>query len=172
MFCPKCGQQQLSDNASFCSRCGLRLNAVGELLRTDGLPALRTPDDRAKVRFIDRKGMRSGAKLVFYSFLLFFLAMGVSIALDSPGPLLIPFVVFVAGMAQLIYGRIFGEALFPEQLGKKKSYVPPQEPRPLFGKPESEPIPASFSSNRVNTAQIVEPPSSVTEHTTRMLNND
>src|SRR4051794_18056571 len=41
MFCPRCGQQQISDLTKFCSRCGLQLGLVAELLEHGGfLPQL------------------------------------------------------------------------------------------------------------------------------------
>ena len=32
MYCPKCGQQQVSDEMRFCSRCGLALTGLAEWL--------------------------------------------------------------------------------------------------------------------------------------------
>ena len=41
MFCPRCGQQQISDQTKFCSRCGFQLGLVAEMLDHDGfLPQL------------------------------------------------------------------------------------------------------------------------------------
>jgi len=41
MHCPRCGQQQISDQAKFCSRCGFQLGIVSELLVHGGfLPQL------------------------------------------------------------------------------------------------------------------------------------
>ena len=41
MHCPRCGQQQISDQTKFCSRCGFQLGLVGELLENGGfLPQL------------------------------------------------------------------------------------------------------------------------------------
>jgi uncharacterized membrane protein YvbJ len=37
MFCPKCGQQQLSEETKFCSRCGFLLTAVWDLVSNNGL---------------------------------------------------------------------------------------------------------------------------------------
>jgi hypothetical protein len=33
MHCPRCGQQQISDQTKFCSRCGFQLGLVSELSR-------------------------------------------------------------------------------------------------------------------------------------------
>ena len=41
MHCPRCGQQQISNETRFCSRCGFQLGVVSELLLHDGyLPQL------------------------------------------------------------------------------------------------------------------------------------
>lgn len=41
MHCPRCGQQQVSTETKFCSRCGFQLGLVAELLTHDGfLPQL------------------------------------------------------------------------------------------------------------------------------------
>ncbi len=36
MFCPRCGQQQVSQDTRFCSRCGLSLDLLADLLSDDG----------------------------------------------------------------------------------------------------------------------------------------
>ena len=41
MFCPRCSQQQVSEETKFCSRCGFPLGLVSEILAHDGfLPQL------------------------------------------------------------------------------------------------------------------------------------
>jgi len=41
MFCPRCGQQQVSEEIKFCSRCGLPLHLISEILINGGfLPQL------------------------------------------------------------------------------------------------------------------------------------
>lgn len=41
MHCPRCGQQQISEDIKFCSRCGFQLGLVAELLANGGfLPQL------------------------------------------------------------------------------------------------------------------------------------
>ena len=41
MYCPRCGQQQISDQTKFCSRCGFQMSLVSELLLNNGfLPQL------------------------------------------------------------------------------------------------------------------------------------
>ena len=38
MFCPRCGQERVSQDTSFCSRCGFLLTGTADLILTDGLP--------------------------------------------------------------------------------------------------------------------------------------
>ena len=41
MYCPRCGQEQVSSELRFCSRCGLPLNLVTEVVLNGGtLPQL------------------------------------------------------------------------------------------------------------------------------------
>ena len=39
MYCPKCGQQQISDEMKFCSRCGLALSGLADWLAGGGVRA-------------------------------------------------------------------------------------------------------------------------------------
>ena len=41
IHCPKCGQQQTSNEIRYCSRCGFLLTGVSEIVANDGvLPAV------------------------------------------------------------------------------------------------------------------------------------
>ena len=105
MFCPKCSQEQLSADLRFCSRCGFRLEAVGELLATDGVP-VREPF----ARLLLRRDTRTGAKLLFMSGLIVPLALLAAAMWDSPFPILAPAVIALLGMVQIGY-RLIVESL-------------------------------------------------------------
>jgi predicted amidophosphoribosyltransferase len=46
MFCPQCGQQQVTGVVRFCSRCGFPLDGVIQLLSSGGIiPAYRASDE-------------------------------------------------------------------------------------------------------------------------------
>src|ERR1043165_7605677 len=63
MFCPQCGQQQVSGVTRFCSRCGFPLDGVVQLLNHGGLlPVLRDPDEPVPVS-ARRKGVKQGGLL-------------------------------------------------------------------------------------------------------------
>ena len=77
MFCPQCGQQQASDAARFCSRCGFQLAAVAGLLTTNGAapgPALEVVAAPESPR---RVGARFGGKLMLSGIFLA-IALGIS----------------------------------------------------------------------------------------------
>ncbi len=94
-----------------------------------------------------------------------------SILVENPSPLLLPFTIFFAGLLLMLYARIFGK-----EIPQVKSQ-PTQTSRlgTLFG---SAALPSasnmrmnSVGEQRMRTAEIVRPPS-VTEHTTRLLDRD
>ncbi|MGI8542603.1 MAG: hypothetical protein ACR2MD_03905 [Aridibacter sp.] len=54
MYCPRCGEQQTSGNLRFCSKCGLPLGLVSEVLSNGGtLPQLE--EIYKKKKFLTRK---------------------------------------------------------------------------------------------------------------------
>src|SRR5690606_27054877 len=70
MHCPRCGQQQLSDETRFCSRCGFQLGIVSELLAHDGwLPQLDALENSSgKRRFFTKK---NGVLFAIFWFIFF-----------------------------------------------------------------------------------------------------
>src|SRR5438045_724937 len=65
MFCPQCGQQQLTGNVRFCSRCGFPLDGVIHLLGNGGmLPVYRGPEDGPPQISARRKGVKQGGLLL------------------------------------------------------------------------------------------------------------
>jgi hypothetical protein len=109
MFCPRCGLQ-LPVNLRFCSRCGLRLDGVALLLANDGAPAQpdQTPGHDGAPS--NRKRMRQGAKLMFLSGVVTPLFFGLCVLSDSPAPLILSFTIFLAGLAWMLYFRLFGDS--------------------------------------------------------------
>jgi hypothetical protein len=168
MFCPRCGQQQVSDGVRFCPRCGLSLAQVPALLA--GGDAATAEGAPPVARTQKRKQIRRGAKMMYFSAVLFPIFLGISIAADSPGPLVVPFMVFLAGLAWMLYFVLFGEEVTQagEAEGRKK--FPDSRSAPAL--PPSTFVPASgFGRRRANTADMAQPPS-VTEQTTRLLDEE
>ncbi len=172
MYCPKCGQQ-VSDSMRFCSRCGLPIGEVGDWLAgLGGLVARDTP--QASAPSPRRKGMRRGAKVMFWGGMLLPLFFGLSLAVDDPVPLIVPLMVILTGLSWLLYSRLFGEEAAPERIRQA------QEEAASFGaaRAADSALPPASDAGVINsarrnarTAEIAQPPS-VTDHTTKLLDRE
>src|SRR5215467_8892486 len=106
MYCPNCGQQQVSDEMKFCSRCGLALSGLAEWL-AGGMPVRRADETRVSSPSRRRKAIRRAAKLGFFSAAAFPLFLLMSIGIDEPGPLFPPLIVFFVAGIWMLYARLF-----------------------------------------------------------------
>lgn len=165
MYCPNCGQSQPSEDIRFCSRCGLSLWELARWL-TEGANAPWNPVQKSIEPTPRRKGIRLGAKLMFLGGVLLPICFGLALLVDEPGPLLLPLIIFFAGLVWALYCRLFVDdkptmrTALPAQL-----YRPPNEYLP------AAPVSAAPALRaRPDTAEIVQPPS-VTEYTTNLLGN-
>lgn len=147
MFCPNCGQQQVSDEMRFCSRCGLALSGLAEWLG-GGLPVRRSEEPLTPSR--QRKAIRRAAKLMFFSGALIPIFLMISVGIDEPGPLFIPMIPFFIGGVWMLYARIFMDNTPALNQAPPRVALPPQQAR---------------------TNELIQVPS-VTEHTTRLLDHE
>jgi hypothetical protein len=161
MYCPRCGQEQLSPEVRFCSRCGFNLRTVSHLLPTGGLMPII--DDSAGEMTPRQKGMRFGAKILFASLVMLPIAFALSVAIDTPAPLLLFVLPFLAGALRMLYARLF-EASEKRWVGYHPAFEAPPRGAAL---PAYQP-PVYAPERSRTTGELVEPPS-VTEHTTRFL---
>jgi len=170
MFCPRCGQQA-ADEIRFCPKCGLPLTPHAALLAGhEPAPHVTTAPAQAPARTPKRVKNRRPAKLIFFSVALFPLFMMFSIAVDEPGPLIVPFLMFTAGLAWWIYTRMFGEDATQAAQQWSPGSLPAGGERPALGAPQF--IPASlFNQQSASTSEIPQP-RSVTENTTTLLDKD
>lgn len=171
MYCPNCGQQQISDEMRFCSRCGVALSGLVEWLAGSRLPA--KPADNAQVPAASprRKGMRRAGKVMFVSAVLFPIFLFISLVADEGGPMAIPFIVFFVGLVMMLYARLFSANTAPVPTKVAQTSVldstaahgslPPAAINPIAG----------FGRPQVRTNELAQPPS-VTENTTRLLDNE
>src|SRR5829696_6297694 len=86
MFCPKCGQQS-SDEVRFCPRCGLQLAGLTAYVAANDLTTNRPDPARQAELTAKRRGTRRGAKLMFFSVVLFPIFFGLCFLVDNPVPL-------------------------------------------------------------------------------------
>ena len=171
MYCPNCGQQQFTE-MRFCSRCGLALSGLAEWLAGGSLPAKQTAAVQVPADSPRRKGIRRAAKLMFFSGVLFPIFLGICIAVEEGGPMIIPFLVFFVSLVLMLYARLFSDkyptamnqAAQPSVFGSTstRSSLPPAA--------INVPMPG-VAQQPVRTNELAQPPS-VTENTTRLLDNE
>src|SRR2546422_10791854 len=70
MYCPKCSQPQVSDETQFCSRCGLPLNNLKEMVLADGKVQMSSSEAGEADLSPRRKGVRQGVMLMLLSIIL------------------------------------------------------------------------------------------------------
>jgi hypothetical protein len=167
MYCPKCGQQA-ADNLRFCSRCGLPISDVAEwLLGGTTLVVPGAPRARLSPK---RKSMRLGAKIMFWGVVLTPIFAALSVPTDSPLPLFVPCLIFLAGLSLWLYYRLFGEELpfadfQPEHTGQLGTVAVNGTLPPARGDVVGSNV------RQVKTAEMIHPPS-VTDHTTKLLDQE
>jgi len=183
MFCPQCGQQQVSGAVRFCSRCGFPLDGVIHLLANGGmLPIYRAPEE-AKQMSPRKRGVRQGGVLMLSGAVLVpILGVLSSFAQTSTFlEILVAFaaiICFVGGPLRMFYAAVFEEGAPKPFAPGGTPYSPAQMPGAHFGSPlhnSALPPPSVQSAAgwrpRPITAELVSPPS-VTENTTRLLDKE
>ena len=174
MFCPKCSQEQISDETRFCSRCGFQLNVVKALLSDNQAQS----DETAK----PGKGLRM-RDVTVGAFLMAVLAvLGTAITMDLPPPhtgRIFVILFFWMGLTLLLNIKPIIQYFLRGDSSaqtKDESSSPGMISKIISRKkkslPEAQSIPAQdFVSRDANTAEIVQPPS-VAERTTNLLNKN
>lgn len=168
MFCPKCAAQNI-DGASFCRVCGANISLVSQALAGQPLAAQGEGGRaarRARKRGNSEASLEHGFKNIFIG--VAFMLLALALAWSGRGRwwafgMLIPaFSLLGQGIAEYI--RYRDERREPVPL---EGYVPPAispaNPQKLSEPPARTPLPAR------NTGELVAPPPSVTEGTTRHL---
>jgi hypothetical protein len=182
MYCPQCGQQQISEIVRFCSKCGLPLDGVIQLLENRGLLPRYHAVEGAREISARRRGVRQGGILLLTGALVVPI-LGVLDSFAGNSSLLDIFVAiaailcFLGGPLRMIYAALFEEGAPIRQAGSS-SYLAPSVPlqsgmrgRGAEALPPAPANPATGWRSRPNTAELVRPPS-ITENTTRLLDKD
>lgn len=168
MHCPQCGQQQISDELPFCTRCGFPLSGVAKLVVAGGiLPALE--EDASKlVRSPRRKGVQQGVILILIGAALLPL---INVIISPPYNEALLFLFLLSGVLRTFYALIFQEGALYRSSKQKKSVAPPQVGTNMSGHalPPSRAPTSNSGEQRVETAEMVKLPDPVTEDTTKLL---
>lgn len=173
MYCPNCGQQQVSDEMRFCSRCGLALSGLAEWL-AGGHLAVRPRDEAPAPGALSprRKGIRRAAKLMFFSGVLFPVFLVFSLAADEGGPMVVPIILFFVSLVLMLYARLFSDKTVPAPAINQAAQTSTLGSASARGSlPPAANMPIPVGRQHVRTNELAQP-QSVTENTTRLLDNE
>lgn len=195
MFCPNCGQQQVSSNLRFCSRCGFPLGLVAEVLSHGGsLPQLATLE--GKKNLYNRKNVFLFGLSWFLVFVLLLVPLAAVILGDTYfGEFLVPIAAILGtmgGFLIMLFSLYFpsSRAKVEQPFANRQNFagtsqlhantpqnaLPPQSANfnPVnnaYVPPAQQPIPVSRDWREANTNELNLPPS-VTEDTTKLLEKE
>lgn len=99
MHCPKCGQQQISDEIRYCSRCGFLLTGVATVVANNGeLPG--GPSNKPKVSARNR-GLKHAAFIFIVGLVLVPIWITFLVATNGPPELAVAAIFFFLSMSIL-----------------------------------------------------------------------
>jgi len=178
MHCPRCGQQQVSEDTRFCSRCGFPLGLVSEILAHGGvLPQLADLDTKKKKFWTRRNGMKVG--LLWFLVLAFLITPAAGAAIEELALIIAAFG-FVTGLLMVIFSWMFLEsepklsqietpyqsANYLSGNAAQQNALPPSQSQPA-----QDFVPPAGAWKAPNTGEMAAP-HSVTESTTRLFQKD
>jgi hypothetical protein len=180
MYCPQCGQLQVSETVRFCSRCGFLLEGVTAVVASGGtIPTRYVPSANQPLSRRNR-GVRQGAMLMLSTLLVVPIVAIVSVNfLDPIAPIVIPMAAlfcFVGGLLRILYALLMEDPVPRYDTDFGGEYAPAARPQ-LDNPPRNAALPPASAGAatgwrpRPNTAEIYQPPS-VTENTTRLLDKE
>ena len=178
MFCPSCGQQQVSNETRFCSRCGFLLSDIAEVVANKGISPYKTPGRARKKDSPRKRGLKQGGMIMLVGCLLVVPVISILMPFLNFPVFVVPIAAvlsFMGGLLRMIYAWMFEEKEefafeqdYPNQniIGDKTSNnaLPPPQSIPVS---DFVPPPGSWQT----TNNLVQPPS-VTEHTTKILKKE
>jgi hypothetical protein len=179
MFCPKCSQQQASEEVRFCSRCGFPLSVIARVLEGDGQLVVLEEEGEGRGLTKRQRGMRKGLLIMAGGFTFGLFAILLTAYKEDFFPmLLLSALILVVGLMRMLYGMLLEEDA-PQDRAERATRLQTQTTTALGGgRVRGAELPsgggfsaAEFTPGRVQTAEMAEP-SSVTENTTRLLEKD
>ncbi|HVF30459.1 MAG TPA: hypothetical protein VNA22_05785 [Pyrinomonadaceae bacterium] len=178
MHCPTCGQQQVSDETRFCSRCGFLLTGVAEVVANNGIVRSPRSGITGKPDSLRRRGIKQGVFIFLLALLFVPLTALIALALDIEPylPAITALLFVVGGLLRTVYALMF-ESGSPNVLDDaptpaissgtdNRGALPPSQSIPV-----SAYTPAAGSWRDTNDLQR-QPPGSVTDTTTKLLQKE
>jgi len=176
MYCPRCGQQA-AEEVRFCSRCGLPLDAAAELVETGERRDLALAQAEVNVGLTPRqRGTRKGLMIVAGGF-LFFVIVGLLTAFkeDFFPFLILAGLILTVGVMRMLYGLLLEEHAPAKKPALRAADQTPQLKREGARAAELPParaVPANVYAKPGAQTSDMAAPHSVTENTTKLLDED
>lgn len=180
VFCPRCGQEQISNETRFCSRCGFLMTGLAEVVLSGGLnQQLQTTG--AKPVTPRRKGVKQGGSLVLLGIFVVPILGVLSEIFNFSGDIvgLAAIIFFLGGILRMIYAAIFesgnpADTTLEENVMQTAQKLLNKKPQANALPPQQE-IPASSyipptQGNWRDTNDLT--PTSVTDSTTKLLQKE
>jgi hypothetical protein len=174
MHCPVCGQQQVSEETRFCSRCGFLLTGVVEVVKAGGLVSVKSTGLAGSPDSPKRRGIKQGVFWALLAVLVVPLMAIMTIFLHIPPvlPVLGLLIFAVGGLLRVAYAMLFETGNSPERF--PDALVRDLESRNAL--PPSQSIPASAytapAGSWRETNDLERVPGSVTDSTTKLLQKE
>lgn len=171
MYCPKCSQEQVSAEVQFCSRCGLALLNLKEIVLGSNKTIVKEPEGTADRLSPRQKGTRQGVLVMLLSIILIPAYILLAALFPSNDRLVessvsdTPFekisqavliTVFLLGLARLLYARIFQTA--STDVGDEVAAVQFEHSSANYSLPPARTNPVSGFGTWRETGEIVQTP--------------
>jgi hypothetical protein len=144
---------------------------LAEWLAGGSLPVRRADETPISEPSPRRKHIRRASKLMFLSGVLFPVFILLCAVIGEGGPMVIPVGIFFASVVWMLYARLFIDNTAPtiSQAAQQQAFgsMPARSALPPA---VNNPMP-NIGRQQVRTNELAQPPS-VTEHTTRLLDNE
>lgn len=180
VYCPRCGQEQVSAETRFCSRCGFVMSGLPEIVLNGGIPQAMTSNE-PKPPSPRRRGLKQGGGWFLLGIIvvpiLLFLHELFKFPEEIAGIAAVLF--FLGGIVRMIFALIFESGNPAEKTLEENVFQTAQ--KLLKKQPSANALPPSQSipvdnyapprqSNWRDTNDLE--PRSVTDPTTKLLHKD
>jgi hypothetical protein len=150
---------------------------LAEWLAGGALAVTRADEVKTDALSPRRKGIRRAGKLMFFSVVLLPVFLVLSLIFDEGAPMLFPLLMFFVALAMMLYARLFSDktvtvngATLNNQAAAQTSALGSSSARGALPPAANNPL-ANASRPQVRTNELAQPPS-VTENTTKLLDNE
>ena len=179
VYCPRCGQEQISAEIRFCSRCGFLMNGLAEVVLSGGIPQQLLPN-APKLPTPRRRGLKQGGAWFLLGVVLVpilgILSQLIHFKEEIVGLAAVLFL--LGGIVRMVFALIFESGNPADNTLEENVYQTAQK---LLNKnpqanalPPQQSIPVdSYASPRASNWRDTNDlePTSVTDSTTKLLNN-